>query len=71
MSATNHTDPLNLSQFLGTDRPSWESDYNGDMAKIAAGHAALVAENNALQMQLTIMNNRITALATATGHGAI
>ena len=34
MTATNHTENYNLSQFVGTDRPTWLVDYNGDMAKI-------------------------------------
>lgn len=34
MTATNHTQDYNLSQFVGTDRPTWLGDYNGDMAKI-------------------------------------
>lgn len=36
MTATNHTENYNLSQFAGTDRPTWLGDYNGDMAKIDA-----------------------------------
>lgn len=36
MTATNHTKNYNLSQFVGTDRPTWLGDYNGDMAKIDA-----------------------------------
>ena len=36
MTATNHTKNYNLSQFDGTDRPTWLGDYNGDMAKIDA-----------------------------------
>ena len=36
MTATNHTKNYNLSQFVGTDRPKWLVDYNGDMAKIDA-----------------------------------
>ena len=36
MTATNHTENYNLSQFTGTDRPTWLGDYNGDMAKIDA-----------------------------------
>lgn len=36
MTATNHTANYNLSQFTGTDRPTWLGDYNGDMAKIDA-----------------------------------
>ena len=36
MTATNHTENYNLSQFVGTDRPTWLSDYNSDMEKIDA-----------------------------------
>ena len=36
MTATNHTENYNLSQFTGTDRPTWLGDYNGDMEKIDA-----------------------------------
>lgn len=36
MTATNHTKNYNLSRFVGTDRPTWLVDYNGDMAKIDA-----------------------------------
>lgn len=36
MTATKHTENYGLSQFVGTDRPTWLVDYNGDMAKIDA-----------------------------------
>lgn len=36
MTATNHTKNYNLSQFAGTDHPTWLGDYTGDMAKIDA-----------------------------------
>jgi hypothetical protein len=36
MTAANHTANYNLSQFTGTDRPTWIGDYNGDMTKIDA-----------------------------------
>lgn len=36
MTATNHTGNYSLSQFVGTDRPTWLGDYNGDMTKIDA-----------------------------------
>lgn len=36
MTATNKTENYDLSQFVGTDRPTWLVDYNGDMAKIDA-----------------------------------
>lgn len=34
MIATNHTENYSLSQFVGTDHPTWLVDHNGDMAKI-------------------------------------
>lgn len=36
MTATNHTENYDLSQFVGTDRPTWLGDYNSDMEKIDA-----------------------------------
>lgn len=34
MSATNATNTIGLSQYIGTDKPTYLSDYNGDMLKI-------------------------------------
>jgi hypothetical protein len=36
MSSTNKTTNYELSQFLGSDKPAWLSDYNTDMGKIDA-----------------------------------
>lgn len=36
MTATNKTANYKLSQFVGTDRPTWLGDYNSDMSKIDA-----------------------------------
>lgn len=36
MASTNKTANYDLSQFAGTDRPTWLDDYNSDMAKIDA-----------------------------------
>ena len=36
MTATKHTANYNLSQFAGTDRPTWLGDYNNDMTRIDA-----------------------------------
>lgn len=36
MSSTNKTTNYELSQFLGTDKPAWLTDYNADMGKIDA-----------------------------------
>lgn len=46
MASTNKTVTLELSQFIATDKPSWLTDYNGDMEKIdtfAAGVGADVS----------------------------
>ena len=36
MASTNNTDNYDLSQFVGTDHPTWLGDYNSDMKKIDA-----------------------------------
>lgn len=40
MSATNHTATIGVSQYIGTDKPTYLSDYNGDMLKIDNAIAA-------------------------------
>ena len=34
MTATNHTEHYELSQYTDNDHPTYTGDYNGDMAKI-------------------------------------
>ena len=36
MASTNHTTNYNLSQYIGSDKPTYLQDYNGDMQKIDA-----------------------------------
>lgn len=75
MSSTNKTANYNLSQYIGTDKPTYLGDYNSDMLKIdtqlkanadsasnaasAAGAAQAVAEKASLDVQA--LNNSITA----------
>ena len=41
MASTNKTTNYDLSQYIGTDKPTYLTDYNQDMSKIDAGiHAA-------------------------------
>lgn len=52
MASTNKTTNYELSQFLGSDKPAWLSDYNSDMNKIdtqmkANADAATAAGSNA------------------------
>lgn len=59
MAHTNQTQNYELSQFLGTDKPAWLVDYNGDMEKIdlglkAAKDVADVAKDKADQGALDI-----------------
>ena len=49
MSSTNKTSHYELSQFIGTDKPAWLTDYNGDMLKIDTGLAAAAAEASGAQ----------------------
>lgn len=75
MASTNKTPNIQLSQFLGTDKPAWLSDYNSDMLKIdtavaenkgsssdaaAAANNALNIANNASTKADTNANNIIT-----------
>ena len=60
MSSTNKTTNYELSQFLGTDKPAWLTDYNTDMGKIDTGiHNA--------QSTATGADGKATANATAIG----
>lgn len=75
MSSTNKTPNYKLSQYVGTDKPTYLGDYNGDMLKIdnqlkknadsasnaesAAGAAQAVAENASKSVQN--LNNSVTA----------
>lgn len=40
MSSTNKTVTIELSQYIGTDKPTYLTDYNGDMLKIDSAIAA-------------------------------
>ena len=66
MAHTNHTSNYELSQFLGTDKPAWLIDYNGDMEKIdlgmkAAQDVADAAKEEADQGALDIAAVTVTA----------
>ena len=44
MSSTNKTSHYNLSQYIGTDKPTYLVDYNGDMSAIDSGIYAAKSE---------------------------
>lgn len=60
MSSTNKTTNYELSQFIGTDKPAWLTDYNSDMGKIDTGI-------NTAQTTATGADGKATANTTAIG----
>ena len=60
MSATNHTQNYDLSQFVGGDIPSWLGDYNGDMAKIDAAIAAVASGAGDTASEVNSLKSRMT-----------
>lgn len=60
MASTNKTTHYELSQFLGTDKPAWLTDYNSDMTKIDTGI-------NTAQTTATGADGKADANATAIG----
>ena len=59
MSSTNKTENINLSQFIGSDKPTFLGDYNSDMVKIDT------AFNNLKNSTDTNTSNIATTSATA------
>ena len=66
MTATNKTANYNLSQFVGTDRPTWLGDYNGDMAKI---DAQMKANADAIEQATADGLTSVSHTADLTGSG--
>lgn len=67
MSSTNKTTNLELSQFVGSDKPTWLVDYNGDMSKIDAGVGTVKAQADATDLTVAAHGTAITNLQTTTG----
>ena len=74
MSSTNKTPNYDLSQYVGTDKPTYLGDYNGDMLKIDAqmktnNDAATNAEASAGEAvaKVTQVQNTVEALNTRVG----
>ena len=74
MSSTNKTPNYDLSQYVGTDKPTYLGDYNGDMLKIDTqmkenADAATNAESSAGEAvaKVTQVQNTVEALNTRVG----
>lgn len=58
MGSTNKTANLELSQFLGSDKPAWLVDYNGDMQKIDTAYGNVSAAATAAQSTANTANGK-------------
>lgn len=65
MSSTNKTTNYELSQFLGSDKPAWLVDYNGDMQKIDTQMKANAEAAAAAQTKANTADGKADANATA------
>lgn len=64
MSATNKTANYELPEFVGTDKPSWLTDFNGAMTKIdTALHDLSVGQANGVTKQY--VDKQIATVTTA------
>ena len=67
MSSTNKTTYYELSQYVGSDKPTYLGDYNSDMLKIDTGlHAAADAADTALTTANAANSAATSASTTAT-----
>ena len=64
MSSTNKTANLELSQYVGSDKPTYLVDYNGDMAKIDAGYAAVKSEADATDLAVSGLTSTVSGLSS-------
>lgn len=74
MASTNKTTTLKLSQFVGTDKPDWLTDYNEDMEKIDAfattAESDIVAVQAASTQAKEVANSASSAANTASTSAA-
>ena len=64
MSATNKTANYELPEFVGTDKPSWLTDFNGAMTKIdTALHELSQGQANGVTKQY--VDKQIATVTTA------
>lgn len=66
MSSTNKTTHYNLSQFIGSDKPAWLTDYNADMNKIDTGINSAQSSATAADGKADSANTSIGTLSNLT-----
>jgi len=74
MASTNKTKNYSLSQFVSSDKPTWLSDYNGDMSKIDTALGDIDTEMTTLKKSVsdgkTLVASAITDKGVETESGA-
>lgn len=60
MASTNKTVNYELSQFEGTDKPSWEADYNADMLAIDTNMKAISDVADGASGSISTLADRVT-----------
>lgn len=61
MASTNKTTNYELSQFEGTDKPSWEADYNADMLILDTNLKAVSDVADGASGSISTLEDRVTA----------
>ena len=64
MSSTNKTTNYNLSQFVGTDVPSYLGDYNGDMSKIDKAIGDVANSQGSVEQSVVGLTADVQGLST-------
>lgn len=60
MASTNHTTNYNLSQYVGSDKPTYLGDYNSDMSKIDTQMKTNADNNTITDGKIGILTNLTT-----------
>lgn len=66
MSSTNHTTNYELSQYVGTDKPTYLGDYNGDMSKIDTAIHNNAQSISGVSSDVTLLSGQIGTLGNLT-----
>ena len=64
MSSTNKTTNYNLSQFVGTDVPSYLGDYNSDMSKIDKAIGDVANSQGSVEQSVVGLTSDVQGLST-------
>ena len=70
MGSTNKTANIGLSQFIGTDKPTWLVDYNNDMAVIDKAIGELQNDSGLIDTTIAELQTNVQNLQSGQGDSA-